>query len=223
MGGASLAERLPELAELIGADAAAARFAVWGESTVVDEHTAEPVIGLSLFDELHRLAGLAAIWPVGNAGLIHVYGYLLSTASTPYGPKRDRWTGGGVARALGLPDGIFAPGHPGASTPLERITGAATPILNAPGSYEGTLLWIEERSSAVVATTVVVRNGVSHALLYSVNGLLVTAFPVASPTTDWVDGLLAAPVRLRYNAVVGAPQLPLIERRVRLRRGLDAD
>lgn len=199
--GPVLDEMLPELVEQVRADARAGSFAQWGESTVVDENTEEPVIPRQLFDHLHRLAGLDAVWPVGNAGLLHVYGYLLSTVSTPFGGKRDRWTGGGVARALGRDAEEFAPWFPAATTPLVRIASAIAPLLASPPAGA---LWIEEGPSPLARTVVV-----PGALLYAVDGMLITAFPVGrfEPPAD-------AP-RLRYNAVVGSARLPLAERTIR--------
>jgi len=142
------------LAEQIEADAAAGRFSSWGRSTVIDENTGSPVISEALFAELHRIAGLDAGWPLGNAGLLHVYGYLLSPVNTPYGRKRDRWLGGGVARAFGLPDDAFAPwfvapssATPSArdSTPLERIAAIAMPYVEDPAGGGATLMWVVER------------------------------------------------------------------------------
>jgi hypothetical protein len=204
------------IAKQIRTDAAAGRFAAWGESTVVDENTGSPVIPLALFAELHRLAGVPAAWPVGNAGLIHVYGYLLSTVETPYGAKRDRWTGGGVARALGLPPASFLPWLDEPTTSLERLASAIAPILSTPAPYEGTVLWAEERSDEILATTVVVSDPHTgdSALLYAVDGRLVTAFPVAT-----VDDLLSGPPRLRYNAVVGSAGLALDRRLLRIPAG----
>jgi len=150
------------MAEQIAADAAAGRFARWGRSTVVDENTREPVLSRELFDGLHELAGLGGsagevagagadagiAWPIGNAGLLHVYGYLLSTVETPYGRKRDRWLDGGVARAFGLPADAFAPWFvtPSAvgSTPLERITAVAEAFAADPADGDFTELWIDE-------------------------------------------------------------------------------
>jgi hypothetical protein len=155
------------LAEQIEADAAADRFSRWGRSTVFEENrrspvsaadayspviaadTRSPVISDALFVDLHRIAGLDAAWPIGNAGLLHVYGYLLSTVDTPYGRKRDRWLGGGVARAFGLSDDAFAPWFvtPSArdSTPLERVTAAAMPYVEDPPGEDATLMWVDER------------------------------------------------------------------------------
>ncbi|WP_411699700.1 amino acid deaminase [Conyzicola sp.] len=139
------------MAAQIVADAAAGRFARWGRSTVVDEGAGAPVLSRELFDELHEIAGLHGAdiaWPVGNAGLLHVYGYLLSTAETPFGRKRDRWVDGGVARAFGLPADAFAPWFetPSAadSTPLERILALAEPFVADPADGDFTVLWIDE-------------------------------------------------------------------------------
>jgi hypothetical protein len=215
---ATLDQNLPRLVEQMRSDARAGRFAAWGESTVVDENTEEPVITQPLFDELHRIAGLPAAWPVGNAGLVHVYGYLLSTAQTPFGGKRDRWTGGGVARALDRDPEEFAPWFPATTTPLERLAAAIAPVLADPAALPGTVLWMEEGTSPAAATVVVRGASGEGALLYAVGGRLITAFPVGAVTSDWVGSLLTGEPRLRYTAVVGAAKRPLGERRVRLHR-----
>jgi len=238
------------MAGQIRADAAASRFARWGRSTVIDDKTDEPVLSRELFEELHELAGLtrgdastAAVgvaWPIGNAGLLHVYGYLLSTADTEHGRKRDRWVDGGVARAFGLPDDAFAPWFktPSAtdSTPLERITAIAEPFALDPADGDFTVLWIDETgpsagvavigaSVATLARTVVVRDEDSGAaaLLYSVGSidapLLVTMFPLEEFGPEWLDHALVGGPRLRYNAVDGrnAASAPLVDRDVTLR------
>ena len=218
------------MADQIRADAAASRFARWGRSTVVDTHIGEPVLARELFDELHGLAGLVGdeasaagiAWPIGNAGLLHVYGYLLSTGDTPHGPKRDRWLGGGVARAFGLPGDAFAPWFvtPSAtgSTPLERITAVAEPFAVDPADGDFTVLWIDETGSALgagaashvgaqLARTVVVRDEDSGAaaLVYAVGTidepLLVTLFPLEDFDAEWLEHATVGPPRLRYNAV----------------------
>jgi hypothetical protein len=195
------------LAACIEADAVAGRFADWGSSTVVDENTGEPVIGEGFFAELHAAAGLPCAWPVGNAGLLHVYGYLLSRVETPYGRKRDRWVDGGVARALGLPAEAFTPWFAGGSTPLERLTRAAAPLVDAhPESDSRILFRYDETPGGLAARTVVVRDSGSGttALLYLVGGAdalrLVTLFPVEGFDDAWAARLLREPARLRYNA-----------------------
>ncbi|KQM59015.1 hypothetical protein [Agreia sp. Leaf210] len=207
------------LARQIGQDASARRFSQWGLSTVVDENTGTPVISPELFAELHRLAGLDATWPVGNAGLIHVYGYLLSTVSTPYGLKRDRWVNGDVARAFGLEPSVFTPwfGPASATTPLHRLAVALSPLFNAPGQAHGVEFVMHESSDRIVATTVLVRHpGSGHsALLYAVDAKLLTAFPFEI-TAASIASLQTESPRLRYNAVVDAPRQPLDSRRVLL-------
>jgi hypothetical protein len=214
------------LARQIGQDSSAGQFSRWGLSTVVDENTGTPVISPELFAELHRLAGLDASWPVGNAGLIHVYGYLLSTASTPYGLKRDRWVNGDVARALGLKPSIFTPWFEPASgtTPLHRLAVALSPIFDAPDQIPGIDFVMRESSDRIVATTVLVRNPSSEhsALLYAVDAKLVTAFPFEiSPSS--IEALQAEPPRLRYNAVVDEPRQLLDTRRVLLEATFDPE
>jgi hypothetical protein len=221
------------MTEQIRADAAASRFARWGRCTVEHDGAGEPVLTRELFDELHELAGVDASWPVGNAGLLHVYGYLLSRAETPHGRKRDRWTAGGVARAFGLPADAFAPWFvtPSASgsTPLERITAVAEPFAVEPADGDFTVLWIDETGTAhdpiggpgetvlartavaspVLARTVVVRDEDSGAtaLLYAVGAssepLLVTLFPLEDFGPDWLERATVGSPRLRYNAVDG--------------------
>ena len=207
------------LARQIGQDASARRFSQWGLSTVVDENTGTPVISPELFAELHRLAGLDATWPVGNAGLIHVYGYLLSTVSTPYGLKRDRWVNGDVARALGLEASVFTPwfGPAPQGTPLHRLAVALSTILDAPDHASDVEFVMHESSDRIVATTVLVRRPGSgySALLYAVDGKLLTAFPFEISASS-IASLQAEPPRLRYNAVVDAPKQPLDSRRVLL-------
>ena len=223
----------------IRADAAANRFSQWGRSTVVDENTGAPVISEALFAELHTIAALDAQWPVGNAGLLHVYGYLLSTVDTPYGRKRDRWLGGGVARAFGLPGEAFAPWlvAPSApdSTPLERVAAVAQPFVDDPADGAATVLWVDELgpvqgagTDQIVARTVIVRDDSgATALLYAIGSLdalsLVTLFPLdwASPDSRaaWQEALEAERPRLRYNGVDSRNEAsaPLAERQTLFR------
>ena len=70
-------------------DAAAGRFAQWALSTLIDEFTGVPSIEKDLFDTLHAAAGIDAEFPIGNAGVLHVYGYWFSEVPTPFGYKRD--------------------------------------------------------------------------------------------------------------------------------------
>ena len=202
--------------EQIAQDAAAGRFDGWGSSTVIDENTQAPVITRAQFDELHAAAGLDATWPVGNAGLLHVYGYLLSTVITPYGRKGDRWRDGELAQLFGLAPGAFLLESAAAAgrTVLQRVTAAALPHLAHPAHGHGDGLVIDDEApdgSTFFRTTVLsVPGRSSAALVYGVSESgrmrLVTAFPLAGPTPASLDALAADPPRMRYNAAL--PELP---------------
>ena len=186
------------LGPAIDADARDDRFARWGRSTVVDEKVGAPVLSRSTFEELHDRAALDSAWPVGNAGLLHVYGYLLSTTPTPYGLKRDRWLGGELARACGLAPAAFVP-WVGERTLLDRVTESAeTLIVGVPARRQrlGDL-------DAVVA--IADRQPHPSALAYALDSpaqgrRLITMFPVADPDALLAD-LDAESPRLRWNAV----------------------
>ncbi len=180
------------LGPAIDEDAAARRFVAWGASTVVDEHTGTPVVTRGLFEALHERAGLRAAWPIGNAGLLHTYGYLLSTVPTPYGLKRERWLGGALAGAFELPEDAFVPWAQEA-TLLARVTAVALPALDRPVRTAAGLGG--ERRLAVVGAA-----GSSSAVVYGVAGRLITTFPVAS-VTGVLEEWDADPERLRWNAV----------------------
>jgi len=185
-------DSLPWLAAALADDRDAGRFATWGSSTVIDENVGSAVLARPLFDELHRRAGLSARWPVGNAGLLHVYGYLLSTTPTPYGLKRERWLSGELEQACGLPAGSLLPWAT-AETLLTRATAVATALLARADALVET---IDGRSARIAI-------GERHpddaaALAYAVDDRIVTLFPVADPAA-LRDGL-GAP-RLRWNAV----------------------
>ena len=180
------------LGAAIDEDTAAGRFSSWGASTVIDEHTGGPVVPRVLFEALHAHAGIAATWPVGNAGLLHVYGYLLSSVPTPYGLKRDRWLDGALARAFGLPDDEFVP-WARASSLLSRVTAAAQdllarPVRTADGPSGRMRLALGDRSDTDAV-----------ALVYGIDERLITTFPVASGAAvleEWD----ADPGRRRWNA-----------------------
>ena len=195
-----LIDAMPGLAEAIRADRTGGVFERWGESTVIDENTEQPVLPAELVIALHERAGLASDGLRGNAGLLHVYGYLLSTVVTPFGAKGERWTGGGVARALGLPvDALLPPSSP---TPLAALTPVLESLLAHP---DAGLARVDERSATVSARTVIVTNQGHAALVYGVGDDLdalrpVTVFPI-DDAIGMLKRLAAEPPRLRYNAV----------------------
>lgn len=194
----SAVDALPWLSDAISADRSAGRFAAWGRSTVVDENTRRPVISRALFDELHIRAGIDARWPIGNAGLLHCYGYLLSVEPTPYGLKRDRWIEGELAEACGFEPDAFHPWRAG-PTLLTRATAAASALLTAPAAHA------EQRVEGRACRAAVSAASGPGALAYAVAAsstaepLLVTVFPVAD-VAAMLAGFDGEP-RLRWNAV----------------------
>lgn len=186
-------EKTAWLGLAIDSDARAGRFDGWGWSTVMDEHVGGAVVPEALFAALHARAGIRAQWPAGNAGLLHVYGYLLSTVRTPYGFKRDRWLDGALACAYGLPAQAFVP-WASDRTLLDRVTDATDklrqrkPVRVAKIAGASTSLSLGQRVQ-----------GGACPLLYLVDGRLVTTFLVEFPEqilAEWDE----EPPRLRWNA-----------------------
>lgn len=191
-------DSLPWLASSISDDRAHGRFDIWGRSTAIDENVGAPVITRALFDELHDRAGIHATWPIGNAGLLHCYGYLLSLAATPYGLKRDRWLEGELPAACHLEAGAFLPWTPGA-TLLDRATSVARALLETAGKIVAAD--VDGRATRIALSA---RRG-PGALAYAVAPsphdklLLVTMFPVADLDAVHLD--VTTETRLRWNAV----------------------
>lgn len=192
---------LPGVAASLRRDAANGLFDAWDLSTAIDENTGESVLPEAVFQHLHAAAGLDATWPTGNAGLLHVYGYLFSLAETPYGLKRERWLDAGLAAAYGEPTLFHAEalgGDAPSVTPLARITAAARALLAGHTVRE-------ERIGPVRARIAIGRRAASgpYALAYAIDRgsgeRLVTTFPVTSPA-DTLAAIDAAPPRLRWNA-----------------------
>lgn len=183
------------LAAAIEADRDAGRFALWGASTAIDENVGAPVIGRLLFDELHRRAGLTATWPIGNAGLVHCYGYLLSLVPTPYGLKRERWLGAGLARAYGVPDDAFVPWS-GTRTLLTRATDAASALLSTPALSR--TLRVDGRETRVALSATTGPGALAYAVAADAAPLLVTTFPVADAAALITE--FDADPRLHWNA-----------------------
>ncbi len=201
---------MPDLDQVLSsvrADAANGTLSHWATSTVIDELTGVASISQDLFHRLHHAARIPATFPVGNAGLIHVYGYWFSTVLTPFGYKRDRWVDGELARAYGLPSTSFLREVSSAQTLLARVTDAALPLLHQPPS------------EALVAEAVVGRHlyrvvlsrrddkgayaltyGSTHAGPRSAREFqLITTFPYTGDPAEVCDEFAATP-RLRWNA-----------------------
>lgn len=164
-------------------DARHGRFDTWGRSTVIDENTGTPVIGRELFDELHAAAGIEANYPVGNAGVLHVYGYWFSDELTPYGYKRDRWVDGALATALGLPPDAFHLG--GASTLLARVTDEVLPALhNPPADARGTADALLPEALGTSYTQTADARGAADTQLPDAHGTAHTHLPDTHPTRN---------------------------------------
>lgn len=209
----------------IDMDAEEGRFGAWGLSSVLDSSTGgQAIIARHQFDALHFGAGIAAEWPIGNAGLLHVYGYLLSTLETPYGYKRDRWTGGTLAVALDRPADYFLPerAEEDDETVLQRVTDAVLPHLEDPRPADGDILTFDDAlpgSPVFFRTTVVRLPGAEEAALaYGMHDgermRVVTAFPLASANPADLAALVEEPPRMRYNAALPThpPRSPLVRR-----------
>lgn len=192
----------------IAEDRAAERFAGWAHSTLVDETVGAPVLPVATARLLSAAAGLPDGFPVGNAGLWHVYGYLLSEVPTPYGLKRERWLGGDLATALGLPRDAFVPAaHPG--TLLARVTAAVSPVLEHAAADGADLLLAhrEDLPGAATGVTGVVRadSAGPAALCYGLHEAgrlrIVTAFPYSGRIDD-LRREFDRGARVRWNGVL---------------------
>jgi len=168
--------------------------------------------------ELHALAGLESDGRIGNAGLIHVYGYLRSSVVTPYGPKHARWTEGAVARALGLAPARLLPDparDARGETPLAVLTPILERLLADPPSAAAV---VDEAAERLAARTVAIGGLLVYGVGIGGPILPITVFPVAD---DAIAAIEAEPPRLRYNAVDGdgRARTPLDSRRVRRAAG----
>lgn len=182
-----------------------AEMAKWASSTVIDDNVQAPVFNERVFSWLHRGAAGAFAFPVGHAGLMHVYGYLLSSVQTPYGLKRQRWLTADLANAFGLESSYFFP--TASAVPLmERVASVVLPVLSDPTSDSRTIVAFDEAiDNRRRMRTVYVRDSVTNstALLYgSVDGddvQIVTAFPSGPLPAQSARDRIAEPARYRYN------------------------
>ncbi|WP_051172027.1 hypothetical protein [Microbacterium indicum] len=188
----------------IDADRRAGRLNLWWWSTVIDENVGRPVISTQLYQRLHEAGGVDVVFPIGNAGIIHVYGYQFSTVQTPYGLKSDRWTDGRLARMLDRPPSHFQLGDDMHETPLQRVSDAAMPLLLVPPRGSAV---IEKSADGVRTRAVVTPPGADGAgvLISAVDDgdgwSLVTLFPV-DDAARFAREAEEAPAKLRWNAAL---------------------
>lgn len=181
-----------------------AQMALWTSSTVIDDNVQGAVFGPEVFSWIHEGAPGSYDFPVGHAGLMHTYGYLLSTVVTPYGLKSQRWLTTDLAEAFGVDPHFF---HPTYSTvPLmERVASKAMPILTNPGGSRTVFTVDEVIDHRSRMRTVYVSNPMTHAtaVVYGVvtgdRAQIVSTFPVGPLDEEFVRGWLTKPMRYRYN------------------------
>ena len=94
---------LPAMAAQMKTDRKCDFFKLWGECENYDEYAQETIVDPKLLNLIGRAAGYR-IRSGGayHAGLVHTYGYLLSTLNTRFGFKHERWTDGALEKGLGL-------------------------------------------------------------------------------------------------------------------------
>lgn len=196
-GARAAIDTLSWLASAIHDDRTAGRFIAWGRSSVIDENTGAGIIPRALFEELHVQADIAADWPIGNAGVLHCYGYLLSLEPTPYGLKRERWTEGVLAHACHLPPDAFHPWREGPIL-LARATAVASALLSSPAA--GATQVIDARETRLALGAVRGSTALAYAVAPSAGAtpLLVTMFPVADAIVPLTE--FRTDPRLRWNA-----------------------
>lgn len=94
----------------------------WGQSLNWDEIIKQPIVDPRILDPLFLTTHAPPRQDrIVHAGIMHVYGYLFSNSTTPYGYKRARWVDGEIEAGLGFPRGVFSPTPPG-GTQFANVT-----------------------------------------------------------------------------------------------------
>ncbi|MFK7741935.1 MAG: hypothetical protein AB8H80_16580 [Planctomycetota bacterium] len=98
-----LAERAPGLlAELQRVREAPWALDAWGVSHNHDENAGQRTVAAGALAAVADATGHKLPVQACHSGLLHTYGYLLSTIETPYGKKRDRWLQPSIENGFGL-------------------------------------------------------------------------------------------------------------------------
>ena len=123
-----LARLCPEVVQQISRDRGpGGPLIFWGKCRNVDEVAEQVIVAPAILEAIFYVAGQTLECQYPHAGLQHTYGYLFSIIDTPYGKKRDRWTGTSLESGLGLPLTVLAP-SPEEGTLLSNVTWLAGTI-----------------------------------------------------------------------------------------------
>jgi hypothetical protein len=187
----------------------------WTDSNLLDANAKADILPPGVMKGLGIPRRVTAGVAHAPAGMMHTYGYLFSQLQTPYGLKGRRWIEARIDERLGLPAGTFGPEPPageftsnltavlyrligvsGAPSAAARLEPTATPL----GRLEDDVTWETpegRKVSASVRTHLFDMRSVPGAaedgaplLIYEVfrggRHLLVTAFPAAGGTADFI-------------------------------------
>lgn len=94
-------QQFPKISEQVSRDANSNVWSIWSNSWNFDEYEKAIIVDRKLLSCLYRMIGKSAGRSnFYHSGLLHTYGYLLSTIETRFGKKSDRWIKGSIARLL---------------------------------------------------------------------------------------------------------------------------
>jgi hypothetical protein len=83
---------------------------LWGKSINFDENAKAEIVPPAVLDFLfQKYSVIKRDDRIVHAGVEHVYGYLFSNLSTPFGFKRARWVQPDIEKGFGLSTGILNP------------------------------------------------------------------------------------------------------------------
>ncbi len=112
----------PFLSEQIEEDADSSLLDYWGLSLNFDENVRATIVDPKILTAIGSLCKRQIRFGRAyHAGLMHTYGYLLSTLETPYGLKRDRWMKATIENGFKLPRHTLG-AEPNAGTLLQNLT-----------------------------------------------------------------------------------------------------
>lgn len=103
-------DQFPNLCSQLRRDSESNVLSYWGQCSNVDDNTQTQIVDRKLLSVIGAIGKTSIRTNTGyHAGLMHTYGYLLSTLKTRFGYKHERWTSGVIERGLGLCEPVFHP------------------------------------------------------------------------------------------------------------------